>query len=275
MDPLLSRRRLLACAGTYLTAAAQPFPVRDGVPRVDYHAHPSPAISPARAIEIAAERGVKFGLVQHAGNRRQNEYWGLLSNDDQLNAWVRSLEGKPVFKGVQAELTNWSACFSRQALHRLDYVLTDALTMPAPGGRLVHIWTSEFECNNPQKWMDRYVDYHVEIMATQPIDIIANPTYLPDALAPDHDRLWTERRMRALVDAAVKHHVAIEINSRFRVPRLPFLQMAKAAGAKFSFGSNLHTPDQIGNIDYCVDMYRRLNLTMAQFWTPKSARRAT
>ena len=81
--------------------------------------------------------------------------------------------------------------------------------------------------------------------------------------------------MRTLVDAAVKHHVAIEINSRFRVPRLPFLQMAKAAGAKFSFGSNLHTPDEIGNIDYCVEMYRRLNLTMAQFWTPKSTRRPT
>ncbi len=185
-----------------------------------------------------------------------------------MNRWITSLDGKPVFKGIQAEYLNWMGCFSKGAIARLDYVLTDALTMPGDQGRLIHIWTREFTCDDPQKWMDRYVDYHVEIMAKQPVDIIANPTYLPDPLLPGYDTLWTVKRMRTLVDAAMKYHVAIEINSRFKVPRLPFLEMAKAAGAKFSFGSNMHLPDQIGDIEYCVEMYKKLALKPSQFWHP-------
>lgn len=30
----------------------------------------------------------------------------------------------------------------------------------------------------------------------EPIDIIANPTYLPQCIAQHHDEIWTEPRMR-------------------------------------------------------------------------------
>lgn len=261
----VTRREWLAMSAA---ASLPEIPMRDGVPRVDYHAHPSQAISVDTAIQIATERGVTFGVLQHAGNRRDNRYWGLVSNDSELNAWIKSLEGKPVFKAIQAELTDWPSCFSKDAIAKLDYVLTDALTMRREGGGWIHIWTREFELTDAEKWMDRYVDYHVEIMAKQPIDIIANPTYLPDAMMSEYDRLWTGRRMRTIVEAAVKYGVAVEINSRFRVPRLPFLEMAKGAGARFSFGSNMHTPDTLGDIGYCIEMYRRLGLSASQFWRP-------
>jgi histidinol phosphatase-like PHP family hydrolase len=119
--------------------------------------------------------------------------------------------------------------------------------------------------------MDRYVDFHEEVMAKEPIDIIANPTFLPEALEPDYDKLWTEKRMRKIIESAVRHHVAIEINSRYKVPRLPFLEMAKAARVKFSFGSNAHTADAIGDIDYGVAMYRKLGLTLKEFFRPAPA----
>jgi histidinol phosphatase-like PHP family hydrolase len=272
MDNMPSRRDLLACAAASLPSIAavrSPFPVVDGVPRVDYHAHPSQNLSPEQCIAISQKLGVKFGLLQHAGDPQYNRYWGLIRNDDDLNAWIKSMAGKPIFIGIQAEYTNWMSCFSKAALGRLDYVLTDALTMPGEGNRPIHIWTREFQCDNAEQWMDRYTDYHVQILSTQPIHIIANPTYLPDQLLPGYDKLWTQKRMRAIIDAAVKRRIAIEINSRFEVPRLPFLQMARDAGLKFSFGSNIHTPDRIGNIDYCVSMFRRLGLTLNHFWQPR------
>ncbi len=74
--------------------------------------------------------------------------------------------------------------------------------------------------------------------------------------------------MRTVIDAAARYHVAIEINSRYRVPHLAFLEMAKAAGLKFSFGSNAHTADAIGIIDYGVEMYRKLGLKLDQFFRP-------
>jgi hypothetical protein len=253
-------------------AADDEIPVRDGVPRVDYHAHLEGGVTVDRAVAISKERGVKFGLLQHAG-LKDNAYAGLVGNDEELEAWIRALEGKPVFKGVQAERTDWMRAFSKQTVAKLDYVLSDALTMPDKSGRMVMIWTPAFHCDDAQDFMDRYVDFHLEVMAKEPIDILANPTFLPEALEPDYDRLWTEKRMRKVIEAAVRSGVAIEINSRYRVPRLAFLEMAKAAGAKFSFGSNAHSAGEIGNIDYGVEMYRKLGLKLDQYFRPAPAGR--
>ena len=273
MQSKSSRRHFLVLGAAALAArAAEPeIPVRGGVPRVDYHAHPEEGLTVDRAVALSRERGVKFGLVEHAGVKQPGS--NLVGTDEELKTWIRSLRGKPVFAGIQAERLNWMSAFSKEAVAQLDYVLSDALTMPDKSGKLVRLWTSAFRCEDPQDFMDRYVDFHVEVMASEPIDILANPTFLPEMLQPDYDRLWTEKRMRTVVGAARKYGIAIEINSRYRVPRRPFLEMAKAAGLKFSFGSNMHTAEGIGNIDYCVDMYRELGLKTGQFFRPAPAGR--
>lgn len=270
-----TRRELLALGTAGAVALGQDrddIPIRDGVPRVDYHAHPEAGMSVDRALALSKERGVKFGLVQHAGVKDGTSSAELVGNDDELLAWIRSLDSKPVFIGIQAEHMNWMSAFSKDAIAKLDYVLGDALTMPDKSGVLVKLWTPPFHTDNVTEFMDRYVDYHLEVISKQPLDILANPTFLPEALQPDYDRLWTGARMRKVIDAAVKYRLAIEINSRYRVPRLPFLQMAKDAGLKFSFGSNAHTADAIGNIEYGVEMYRELGLTLDQFFRPRRIR---
>jgi histidinol phosphatase-like PHP family hydrolase len=73
--------------------------------------------------------------------------------------------------------------------------------------------------------------------------------------------------MRAIVDAAVKYHVAIEINQNYRLPKIAFLRMAKDAGAKFSFGSNIHGLG-IGNLDYCEQMIEQLQLEPKHIFQP-------
>jgi histidinol phosphatase-like PHP family hydrolase len=271
-----TRRELLALGtAAAVTALAQDnneIPVRDGVPRVDYHAHPEAGMTVDRALALSRERGVKFGLVQHAGVKDGTSSAELIGNDDELMAWIRSLDGKPVFIGIQAEHMNWMSAFSKGAIAKLDYVLGDALTMPDKSGALVKLWTPAFHSDHATEFMDRYVDYHVEVMSKQPLDILANPTFLPEVLQADYDRLWTEGRMRKVIDATVKYRMAIEINSRYRVPRLRFLTMARDAGLKFSFGSNAHTADAIGNIDYGVEIYRELGLKLDQFFRPRRIR---
>jgi histidinol phosphatase-like PHP family hydrolase len=71
-----------------------------------------------------------------------------------------------------------------------------------------------------------------------------------------------------VIEAAVKFGVALEIDSRFRVPRLRFLEMAKAAGARFALGSNYQTLEGIGDIGYGVEIARRLGLTADRFFSP-------
>ncbi len=194
-----------------------------------------------------------------------------VSNDTTLDAWIRSLEGKSVFKGIEGEGGDWMSAFSKAAIARLDYVQADPLAVPDTSGAPLKIWRPEFRPDNPQAFMDRYVDYHLRLITTHPIDILAVPTFLPDALRGDYDRLWTPRRTRSIIDALLKFNVALEIDSRFRVPSMRFLQIAKSAAVTFAFGSNYQTAEGLGDIGYGVEVYQRLRLSVEQFFCPAPA----
>ena len=255
-----------AMAATAPALAGEAFPSRvEGIPLVDYHVHRD-GTTLEKLLEISRRRGVKFGIVEHAG-KKENDYPIILTNDDELRSYVASLEGKPVHKGVQAEYLDWASCFSKEAVAELDYVLSDAMTIRGRDGRRIKMWSPAFEVGDPQEFMDRYVDFHLEVMAFEPIDILANTTWLPKAVEKEYDTLWTPRRFQKIVDAAIRHSVAIEINSQYLVPRLPLLRIAKEAGVKFSFGSNIRGPN-VGKLDYCVEMIKALGLKPADMFHP-------
>jgi len=274
-DPI-SRRDFLAATGGAASvgllasqlpagapAATKPSP---DLPLVDYHVHLD-NLGLDKALEISKQRGVKFGIVEHAGTK-ENKYPVLLNNDDDLKKYMAALEGKPVFKGVQAECIDWMTCFSADVVAQLDYVLTDALTFIEKDGHRVELWKKDkVKIDDKQDFMDRYVDYHVRVMKEEPIDILANPTFLPEVIAKEHEALWTPARMQKLIDAAVKYGVAIEISSSYRLPTLAFLKLAKKAGARFSFGSNILGPN-VGKLDYCVEIAKELGLTKDDLFTP-------
>jgi len=268
---MLNRRQMLiaSVSGSLASLAAQSIsdgiPIRDGIPRVDYHVHIGDAISVDRAIELSQQRGVKFGLLQHAGVKGHGY---AVSDDEQLLAWIKSLEGKPVFVGIEGEGIDWPSAFSAEALARLDYAQSDPLGMPDRSGQVLKLWTPGFRYGNVQEFMDRYTDFHVQLISTLPINILAVPTFLPAVFRPDYNRLWTPKRSRTIIDAALKHRVAIEIDCRFRVPGFQFLEMAKDAGTKFAFGSNYQTAEGIGDISYCVEAYQRLRLTTKDLFRP-------
>ena len=280
MHDRMSRRRFVgqaACAAalaswlpcaeeTSRASAAEPADARVGdIPLVDYHVHRDNTTL-EKLLAISAHRKTKFGIVEHAGTK-ENQYPIVLSSDAELKAYIASLEGKPVLKGIQAEWIDWPTVFSDEAIAQLDYVLTDAMTVRGDDGKPVKMWTPGFEVKNKQAFMDRYVEFHVEIMATEPIDILANTTYLPPCIEKEYDALWTERRMRSLADAALKYSVALEISSSYCLPRLPQLRVAKEAGVRFSFGSNIRGPN-VGKLDYCVETARALGLSQANMFTP-------
>jgi histidinol phosphatase-like PHP family hydrolase len=273
MRTLISRRSFLrrstaACAlatlpTAVITKAADP--AADlGFPLVDFHVHLDNS-SIEQVLPLATERGVKFGIVEHAGTK-ENKYPVVLSNDAELKGYLAKLEGKPVYKGVQAEWIDWMGCFSPEALAQLDYVLSDAMTFPGPGGQRMKLWEKGAEIGEAEQFMDRYVDWHVEIMAKEPLDILANMSWLPGPLAAQYDTLWTPARVKKVADAAVRYQVALEISSSYKLPKLPFLKIAKAAGVKFSFGSNGRYPN-MGKLDYSVEMAKALNLKRADMFT--------
>jgi len=104
----------------------------------------------------------------------------------------------------------------------------------------------------------------------EPIDIYANATFLPDQIAGEYDALWTPERMQKVIDAAVKNDVAIEINNRYKIPSAAFIKAAKAAGAKFSFGTNNADAD-LGRLEYPIQMVKQCGLAWQDIFVPKPA----
>jgi len=241
----------------------------DDLPRLDLHVHLDNSTID-KVLEISRERNVKFGIVEHAGTK-ENKYPVVLSNDEELGRYLAMLDGKPVYRGVQTEWTDWVGCFSRDMLGRLDYILTDAMTFPGRDGQRVKLWEKDVERRvdmaDKQAFMDRYVDWYVAIIERQPIDILANVSWLPAPLAADYDAYWTEARVRRVASAAVRYGVALEISSGYQLPKRHFLEIAKAAGVKFCFGTNGRYPN-MGKLDYSLATARELGLTRADLFTP-------
>jgi len=121
---------------------------------------------------------------------------------------------------------------------------------------------------DPQDFMDQLVDHTEEIITTEPINIWVNPSFLPEELSSRYDELWTEERMDRVVQALAKSGVAMDINARFKLPSAAFIKRAKAAGVKFTFGTNNGGADDLGRLDYCLQMVEECGLTGNDMWIP-------
>ena len=68
----------------------------------------------------------------------------------------------------------------------------------------------------------------------------------------------------------LRRGVALEISASYQLPKLEFLRIAKAAGARFSFGSNGRYP-KMGQLQYCLEMAQTLKLARADVFGPDHA----
>jgi hypothetical protein len=160
--------------------------------------------------------------------------------------------------------------FSKETRARFDYVFTDSMTWTNPAGRRMRLWIPEEVEIGPdeQAFMDLLVSKTVGILETEPIDVYVNPTFLRAAIAARYDALWTEARMKRVIDAAVKKGVAIEINARYKLPSEAFLRLAKTAAAKFTFGTNNGGATDLGDWSYPLEMQKKLGLTWKDMLVP-------
>jgi len=235
-------------------------------PFVDLHVHLSGQLSIEQAMRVARERGVKFGIVEHPGHNYK------IKTDQDLKRYLDMLTPHPVYKGIQPVYPKWRKAFSKELLAKVEYVLMDAQTLPNPDGTFWRIWRPGTVVTDKQKFMDRYVDYFVQILTTECLNILAAPLYLPRCIAQDYKTLWTPKRVQTIIDLAVKHRVAIEISESFRVPDAALVKLAKAAGAKFTFGTNSRHPQTAGRLNYCKTIVKKCGLTKKDMYLPTRPR---
>jgi hypothetical protein len=239
-----------------LRLGAQNYPV------VDYHTHLK-GITLDEALANSRRVGIMYGFAVNCGLTFP------VRTDAGVRDFMASLKGAPAFVAVQGEGREWVKLVSRETLAQLDYAFTDAMTFTDDRGRRMRLWIPQEvgTIEDRQKFVDLYVEKIVSVIRDEPIDIYANPTFLPEVIASGYEELWTTERMSKVIDAAVKHGVAIEINNRYRIPNAVFLKMAKQAGAKFSFGTN-NADGNLGRMEYCLEMVKECGLRWQDIWVP-------
>jgi len=77
---------------------------------------------------------------------------------------------------------------------------TGALVDPVPPKPFGQPTMAKADCHVHAKGDLTLVDRAAGIFANEPIDIYTNPTYIPEQLAADYDRLWTPARITKVVD---------------------------------------------------------------------------
>ncbi len=233
------------------------------LPLIDYHIHLKGGLTLEQALEKSREAGITYGIAENCG-------LGFpVTNDERLKQSFDRLEGRPVFKAMQAEGREWVNMFSPELIAKFDYVFSDALTFHDNQGRRTRLWmANEVFIDDEQEFMDMYVGKIVKILENEPIDIFVNPTFLPAVIAERYDELWTQQRMQKVAQAAASSGVAIEINARYRIPSVAFIKLAKQAGAKFAFGTN-NGGRELGHLEYSLDMAEQCGLTKNDMFVPK------
>ena len=237
---------------------------RHNVPMVDFHVHLKNGLTLENALQKSRRDGIEYGIALNAG------LLSAVTDDAGAQAWVANMQHQPVFLAMQAEGREWTRLFSRQTAALFDYIFTDSETWTDDHGRRMRLWIPEEVglITDVQEFMETLVHQTVGILEHEPIDIYANPTYIPAQIAKDYDTLWTEERMRKVIDAAARNQVAIELNNRYRIPSAKFVRMAQVAGCKFSFGSNNNGASDLGRCEYGLQMLRECRLGWQDFFVP-------
>lgn len=235
---------------------------QENFPVLDYHVHLKGGLTGELAAEQSRKYGINYALAPNCG------IGFPITNDQQVIHYLDSMKGQPFIQAMQGEGREWPQTFSKEVCDKFDYVFTDAMTFIDTKGNRTRLWMpDEVFIDNEQKYMDLIVQKIVDVMQ-EPMDVYVNPTFLPDQMNDRYDEFWTEERMNKAIAAMVATGKALEINNRYRIPHKAFIQKAKDAGLKFTFGTNNMDAD-FGKLDYCIEMKNACGITAQDMFKPK------
>lgn len=235
---------------------------------VDCHAHSTHSdgtLSVAEIVELARERKVRPSVADHItsdialGIRELADISPYL-DDLESHDVLRSGEfcwHDPLWRDLPPELV-------RRFTHRVGSLHA----VPVGNGHLVHAFRRFPQYLSADAYMDAHVDALERFAAEMPVDILAHPTLLPMALRKvPLEEVWTEDREERAVCALHKGGVAFEISNRYR-PHERFVRRAVEAGVRIALGSDGHTPEQVADVEWPLELARRLGVADEALYDP-------
>ena len=236
---------------------------QENFPVLDYHVHLKGGLNKEGTAQLSRKVGINYAVAPNCG------IGFPITNDAEVLAYLDSMRSQPFILVMQAEGREWVTTFSQAVRDEFDYVFTDALTFTDNKGRRSRIWIPEETfIDNEQQYMDMIVDRICTVLQ-EPMDVYVNPCFLPDSMNDRYDAFWTEARQNKFIDAMAKSGKALEINNRYLIPNKSIIQKAKAAGIKFTFGTNNAGADDLGLMEYAIRMKEECGITAEDMYKPR------
>jgi hypothetical protein len=236
---------------------------KETFPITDLHIHLKGKLTIEDAAKKSVAENIQYGIAVNCG------VGFPIHNDSQIDSVLATIKGYPQFYiAMQAEGREWVNTFSKESRDKFDYVFTDCMTFTDEKGRRNRIWMKdETWIDDEQQFMDYMVNTLVTILNTEPINIYVNSTFLPEQMADRYDMFWTPERMDKVINAAKENNIAIEINNRYKIPSAEFIKRGKAAGVKFTVGTN-NADENFTGAEYALAMIEECGLMQSDFYLP-------
>jgi len=236
---------------------------------LDCHAHTTlsdGALEPEQLVAVVRARGTRPSIADHISR----DVASAVRSVSGVDAYLTEIERLPVARGGEF---CWHDALWRELppplVARFTHRLGSLHAIHLPGGRLVHMFQRTFPA---ELTLDAYMDAHVADLeafaAEMPVDILSHPTLLPLPLRRlPLEELWTEEREERAVEALYHAGIAFEISNRYR-PHERFVRRAADRGVRISLGSDGHTPEQVGDVTFPLDLARRIGVRDEDLYDP-------
>ena len=231
-------------------------------PVIDFHVHLK-GWNQEQAMAHSRKTGIFYGIAPNCG------IGFPVTSDADIATYLDTTRNLSSFQAMQGEGREWPTTFSAKAREEFDYVFTDAMTFTDHKGRRTRLWMPReiWIDISHERYMDIIVDRIVKVLKEEPIDIYVNPCFLPNAMKPDYDQLWTDARINKVIEALMTKKIALEINARYRIPNEKIIRAAKEAGIRFTFGTN-NADSNIRKLEYCIEMMHKCGITDRDMFFP-------
>ena len=241
-----------------------------GFALTDWHIHIRGGMTMEKAVARQEDSEIRSAVLENFGRE-----WPL-SDNAKLREFLDAQDrlqpsGRRIPVGIQVNDRDWFKVIDPALRKRLDYVLADTMILGVNAdGKARRLWLPDVTIEDPAAWMEQYMAHNLRIL-DEPVSILANPTYLPPCIAAQYDQLWTEARMRQVIEKAVAKGIALEIQLGSDFPKPAFLKLAKRMGAKFSLGSN-NFDDKTKDPGRWFETISTLDLKPGDLWQPSAVK---
>ena len=238
-------------------------------------------------VEQAQGRGVTLGISDH----------GLMDNARlrtaaQVANYLQDLVRHPVLRGL--EISVGEDRDEPGLLDELEYLIASLHTVRVPEGNVSAVRYLNYRAGlypgykpslsgrfERRRYFDVLLSSMEETFRRWPVTILGHFCLQPECAAedaqfvlerdPEPDEVASEW-LDEVIRLCIRANVAIELNSKSRVPHRALVQRAFELGARFSLGSDAHQLRRAGDLSYGQRLMRELRIPADRILTARDVR---